>query len=286
MHAFLITAYKDKEQLLRLINSVCNHANVYVHIDTKSTELVFEELQELNLKNTTFISKYSISWGSYKHLLAIRDLLKLAMENNENLYFHTISAQDLLICPWEKFEKFFSENTEKIYMSCMNAEELGEEITDRYRYRYLLTEGNLLRKVANRVGLTFQRLFGCQRDSIGEYRNIFKGMIWASFPRKAAYHVCKVCEEAQGFLKDLKSVYIPEEFFFQTIFMNSEFATNVVSTNLRYTDWNSEDGKSPRTLDEKDFKKVIESDCLFARKIDSTLSGELLKLLEKYRCGC
>ena len=282
MHAFLITAYKDREQLLRLINSLSPHANLYVHIDTKSRELNGEELRGLGFENTTFISKYSISWGSYKHLLAIRDLLYLALEDSENTYFHTISAQDFPICSWEKFESFFQDNKGKIYMTCRDVEDLDENVKDRYRFRYLQTEGKTVRKIANRIGLIIQQLLRCRRSYIGEYKKIFKGMVWASFPRNAAELVCEVCEKTQGFLKNLKNVYIPEEFFFQTIFMNSAFAPSVVPNNLRYTDWNSKDGRSPRTLDGGDFAKVIESECLFARKIDSHISADFMKQLDEY----
>ena len=42
-HAFLITAYKDPDQLGFLINELCRYnAEVYIHIDKRSVSLIDE----------------------------------------------------------------------------------------------------------------------------------------------------------------------------------------------------------------------------------------------------
>lgn len=52
MQAFLITAYKNQDQLIQLIQSLNEHALVYVHIDKKSTDLSINQLRSYNFKNT------------------------------------------------------------------------------------------------------------------------------------------------------------------------------------------------------------------------------------------
>lgn len=74
---------------------------------------------------------------------------------------------------------------------------------------------------------------------------------------------------------------IPEEFFFQTIIMNSPYKENVVEKNLRYTDWSGKNGSRPSFLDETDYEKIIKSGDFFARKIDSNISDKLLKKIER-----
>ena len=41
MQAVLITCYKDKSNLIRLVKSFKDEMNVYIHIDLKSKEILF-----------------------------------------------------------------------------------------------------------------------------------------------------------------------------------------------------------------------------------------------------
>ena len=110
-------------------------------------------------------------------------------------------------------------------------------------------------------------------------------MVWCSMPRRAAEYALKFCEENPVFLKTLKHVAISEEFFFQSIFMTSDFRKFVVNDNLRYTDWTERYGSSPAFLDETDYESIIESECIFARKVDTEISKELIKKVNKYLQG-
>lgn len=85
-------------------------------------------------------------------------------------------------------------------------------------------------------------------------------------------------------MRTLSHVTLPEEFFFQTVFWNSEFRKDIVNDNLRYTHWvkMKKLGKRPATLDETYIDKIKESDCIFARKIDVEVSKELIPLIEEY----
>jgi len=58
MQAFLITAYKDKEQLVRLINKLKNMGKVFVHIDKKSKELSIDELKYKNIVANNLSTKF------------------------------------------------------------------------------------------------------------------------------------------------------------------------------------------------------------------------------------
>lgn len=79
MQAFIITAYKNKALLEKNIRLFSSHFKCFIHIDKKSELNDFEYIQRLNsIENTIVISKYKINWGSYLHMMAILDLLKLA----------------------------------------------------------------------------------------------------------------------------------------------------------------------------------------------------------------
>lgn len=80
-------------------------------------------------------------------------------------------------------------------------------------------------------------------------------------------------------LNYLKICEIAEEFFFQTILINSPFKENIVCDHLRYINWTFKNGSGPAILDEEDYEKIKNGNYLFMRKIGKQSKG-LLNLLE------
>lgn len=287
MQAFLITAYKNQEQLIKLIQSLNENALVFVHIDKKSTELSLDALQNLQLKNTHIISKYNIPWGGYTHLLAILTLFRMALADERVHYIHTISGQDIRIKTWEHIEKRFA-TCDNIYMTCFDSKDLPKKIKQRYTQRIVTSRGTHISGLVDKMNTFYQKLqkkLHLSWNTIQPFDDVYKGVIWCSMPRKAAEYAIEFSKKNPIFLRTLKHVSLPEEFFFQTIFMMSDYRQYVVRENLRYTDWTKRNGSKPAILDETDFQKVIESDCIFARKIDDTISKDLIKKVETYLQG-
>lgn len=285
MQAFLITAYKNQDQLIQLVQSLNEHALVYVHLDKKSTELSIDKLRSYNFKNTQFINHYNIPWGGYTHLLAIIKLMKLALSDERVSYIHTISGQDIRIKPWSDFEKHFN-NSNTIYMTCFSQEEFTTVVNRRYQQHIITSRGThipgLVSKL-NKLYLKLQKKFHRTWTTIKPFHHVYKGVIWCSLPRDAASYALDFIRKKPSFLRNLSHVSIPEEFFFQTIFMNSDFKNNVETINLRYTDWKKRNGSNPAILDSTDYEKILQSDCFFARKIDPIISNELLSMLKKHQ---
>ena len=95
-------------------------------------------------------------------------------------------------------------------------------------------------------------------------------------PKEAAAYVIEYVAGHEDFWGDLYRCQVPEEFFFQTLFMNSsKWAERVINKELRYMDWSRGDGASPCYLVPEDYEKVMKSECVFARKFHPELSKEL-----------
>ena len=254
---------------------------IYLHIDEKSTINV-NEIESLNLDHVKVIKTFRIDWGGYNHLLAIIALLKLAVNNNHVSYIHIISGQDMLIRSHNEFEQRFSE-TKLIYMNCIDKSSFSETIRHRLE-RFVITSNLDSRKriirCINSITYIFQSLTGGKRRGLGGITDVYKGVVWCSFPIDVAHFVLQYIDETPQFMKDLRHTNVSEEFFFQTLIMNSKFRKNVIPNNLRYTDWRYKNGSSPAILDETDFYKIINSDAFFARKIDSVISSKLTALIE------
>lgn len=218
-------------------------------------------------------------------MIAIIELLRMALQDEQITYVHVVSGQDILIKNFGEFDKTFSMSNQ-IYMTCKEIEETDKSVIKRLKYPILsanLDRGRTRVKVLNGMIYLLQRLFYKERKTLGSFTQIYKGMVWASMPSDAARYAIMYADKNPDFMKALMHTIIPEEFFFQTILMNSEFRENIVCNNLRYTDWNYRNGSCPAILDETDFYKIKEKNAYFARKIDLGISGKLIDMIENAR---
>lgn len=278
MQGFLIAAYKDEEQLLRLVRSLCNKSKVYVHINKLSQVLDEKKMKALNIPNTYFFKKYKITWGSFTHIKAILFLLMKMVKDTDINYIHIISGQDMRVKSWNELSEKFDNNSQ-IYMSCSPLEKAPKYVQDRYLYRHCFSKTGLYNNylgLFNRIICNLQDKFGLKRKKIGEFSSIYKGMIWVSAPSTTFKYATDYIKKHKKFLYDISHSIIPEEILFQTIFMNSPYKNNICK-DIRYMDWTKRNGSSPAILDESDIDKIKKSDFFFARKVDSNVSYKLIE---------
>ena len=279
-HAIAMTAYKDFAILQSSTRKLmANGADVFLHIDKKSA-YTLGQIEQLRESGCHVVQRYSIPWAGYDHLRAIVDLLDQIIGNGEQYsYIHIISGQDYPVRRFEDAEELWDGS---IYMKTISRDAFPENVESRIANRSLLHRFQKYGRpwnVADRLSIFVQRALGLQRHGLASGVPLFKGEIWLSLP----YLVCKDLlsrDVSRNVLAELKSTYISEEFYFQTIIMNSDHAGRVTNRNLRYTDWKSGRGR-PAFLDETDYEKILASGDVFARKISSEVSGKLLGLLEQ-----
>lgn len=281
MHAAVITAYKDAPTLLRLVRTLrAEGIAAFVHIDAKS-RLGTAEMAELRTAARLVVQRHRIYWGSYSHLAAIIELMRAALDDPQVTYLHILSGQDFPVG-----RVVDATDPAAILMDVEPLEVSPDCVRDRVRYRKLAhaVEGvRWLYRPLDKLLLTAQRMIGRGRQRSRVYDRIYKGIIWMSLPRDAARH-CLEDTQAQRFLREVRGFYLPEEFFFPTVLMNARFRDAVVPSR-RFTIWAERHGVIPGILDIGDLPAILRSDSLFARKIDSRISAELLDALAAARPG-
>lgn len=278
MQAILILCYTDKTNLIKLIKSFNDEMNIYVHINSASKELFEGDLDHLNYNNLTVIKKYNSNWGSYGTLLAAIELMKLALANGENKFMHIISGQDYKIKTNQYFHHYF-ENNDNIYFTATHTKDSPKYVEERYAKGMFSSYFSPRDKMAMKINKLYTSQYN--KNHIGEFKDIYKGMIWTSMPMYVCKYIMEYIENNPLFLEDLKHCSIPEEFFLQTIIMNSKYKSNVIPTNLRHTDWSYKHGNKPAILDETDFYKFKDTDNLFIRKVVTGISDELIQLIDE-----
>lgn len=179
---------------------------------------------------------------------------------------------------YTEFDKFFT-NSDAIYMTCTPVQNSPDEIKRRLENWIPFSNTDSRKRVVRCVNDLFyscQKRMNLLRSKLGSFEKVYKGMVWCSFPIKTGRYIIEYNESHGEFIRQLMHTLVPEEFFFQTIVMNSPFQVDVIFRNLRYTDWSGKNGSRPSFLDETDYAAIMQSGDFFARKIDLQISNKLL----------
>lgn len=285
--AVLITAYKNFHHLEEIISHFGTGFSIYIHIDKKInlSALNLKKLQ--NYKNVEFISqKYKVNWGGLNHTKAILLLAEQALLKQDNFYFHLISGHDFPIRQKSEFVNFFEENRQNNYINYFDVPKPGWANNggiDRliyYNFYDLLNWKNTKQKMRILKILAFQKKIGFRRSFSKKMPKLYGGSTWWSLNRHALEYVMDYVNSNKFFLRRFKYTLCSEEFFFQTILLNSPLRSTIENMNLRYIDWTYKNGNSPAILDNSDFDRIKSSKAFFARKFEYPVSEPLLRNLK------
>ena len=281
MHAMIITAYKDFAALERVLYALTRRALCFVHIDAKSA-ITKEQTARLDaMENVRAIRKYAVNWGSVKHLHALLDLCRMALEDARVSHLHLISAQDFPVISADEFERFF-DGDDSLHMQYLHTADYPElrHRYEHFHFMHLLNYRDMSESAQNWVG----RIDRWQ-DKLRIRRKLSvpgKGLVWLSLPRAAAAHVISAPQNKK-LLRKLKYTYIPEEFFFQNAFAGTPWQEKITGNELRFSIWDEPARGLPAVLEEKDMERIDASGCMFARKIDAGTA--LYEILERRWLG-
>ena len=286
MQAILITAYKNYHHLENLVNFFDGSFNIYIHIDKKSS-LSKENLNKLSSKERVqYVSQqYKINWGGINHLKAILDLIKEAINNKENEYFHLITGHDYPIKPLEEFSQFFEKNKGNDFMEYHTLPysswpENGMDRLSRYNIYDLLDGRTGVNERLIKGFSKLQKAIGFKRSFSKNFPPLFGGSTYWSLKRESLEYVFQYMNDHPKYLKRFNYSFCSEEIFFQTILLNSPMKETLINNNMRFIIWEERNGNFPANLDSSDYENIKNSDALFARKFEYPVSESLLNKIK------
>lgn len=268
MHAYLIMAHNNfsiLEKLIRMLDSACN--DIYIHIDKSVKNFDFEYYKNLaKCSKIYFTKRIYVSWGGFSMVNAEYMLLKEAFANKiEYSYYHLLSGVDLPLKKADELAEFFDNIYPKELVHF--AKELNAVEKSRVQH-YHFFDGR--RKLFNRLMTKAEQIVqtAMHVNRTGEQK-LARGSQWFSITDKLAK---ELLDNEQKIKKQFKHTLIPDEFFVQCTVVNSEFENNLYlkrfddsnEQNMRLIDWKR---GNPYTFTEEDFDEIINSDCLFVRKL-------------------
>lgn len=265
-HALIITSYQELDYLEELCKVYSHYFPCYIHVDKKTKDK--DRIEALKrLDNVYAISKYKINWGSYKHILAVLDLLKRAEEDGVE-YYHIISANTIPIKTPEEIMEFFEKEPSHIYMEVKKND--GKSFYE-FEYRYTAYFFQHLYDLKGKHEWFWERI---EKYSSAIQRTLkirksvkmnYKGYLYCHLPREAVDYVLNYVKIHKDYIRGLKYCSVGEEFFFQNILMNSSLKEQIQNDTLIYDEWGKRG--NPAFLDETDIEKLKASKALFARKV-------------------
>jgi hypothetical protein len=275
--AILITAYKNYHHLEEIIHCFDANFEIYIHLDKKSK---ISDIELANLRKHDSVKlleqKYKVNWGGFNHLKSILYLVDQALNNPENQYFHLITGHDFPIKTSAFFVDFFKKNRNAEFLNYFNFPDAtsgwpGNNGLDRIEYYNFHDIWNFkIHKQYEKITLAIrlQKRLGFKRTISSKMPKLYGGSTYWSLSKECVSYVLEFTKKNKWVLNRFKYTLCAEEFYFQTLILNSHFAIKVVNDNLRYIDWVARNGNNPAILDETDFEKLKETHAVFARKFD------------------
>ena len=287
-HAILITAYKNFNHLLEIVEYFDNDFYLFIHID-KKIKIPSEILIALEKSEVVKLvsQKFKTNWGGFNHLQCMLYLAMEALKRSELQYFHLISGQDFPVKKLKDLKFFFENNKEKNYLSYHNLPFYNwssEGGYDRlYYYRFYDFMNYKIEKQRYRIRhiVNFQKNLNFKRSFPKKFPKLFGGSTWWSLNREAIDYVINYSSNNKRILSRFKYTFCPEEFYFPTVLLNSNLKVSIVNNNKRFIIWEEQHGSNPAILNQSNFNSIITGNDFFARKFDENISSTLISSLKK-----
>lgn len=283
--AYMLQVHKDPNQVNKFIQQLISEgqADVYVHIDLKAYEQMYDKIvKSPNVK--VLQESICCEWGDISQVDATILLIKAVVASKNKYDFVCLrSGQDLLVK--NGFKEFLVNNQNKIFMTVRNEtisrQNLGlMEIKWPKVMRRRYTSAHPFR-IYRRI---LQSLY---RKGINIYPNtkswpkeysFYCGAQWFSIPFEVAKYIHEFLETNEWYHKFFENSLIPDNWFFQTLIMNSPYKTEVVNDNLMFLNWGQtlSERNSPQNVTSNDIQLIEGTEKFFARKFDESIDESVV----------
>ncbi len=299
--AYLICAHTDCTQLNRLIKALTYHQQTgfFVHLDQKSTIPPKDVQAPQNALELNVSKLININWGGYSQCEAILVLIKRAMESKKEYdRFVYISGLDYPIWPNSQILSYFKEHRNKECIMALNLSELKEprKMPERIKAYHFFRDskiGNPQLKHLLCGGMRrITRLFFFKHRNHFNGMPVYEGSSWWALSRECLQYVLDYYRiNGKQIRTYFKYTFAPDEMMLHTLVFNSPFGKNALLyteknypglvglTPLHYIEYNG--GIS--VYKEKDYDKLLISEKMFCRKVETGVSDELMNKIDLYR---
>lgn len=288
--AFLILAHNQWDILDCLLKALDYEFNdVYLHIDAKVAKL--PEIRDLkNARIVIIKERHNVAWGDFSMVEAEYALFREAAQHGPYTHYHLLSGVDIPLKSQQEIMDFSVSHKNEILIGLRTETQDKRELSERWSYHYLFMSTNYRNKQDTRP-YSLRMLLTIIRHSIVYLekmlhirRNhditLYKAHQWVSLSEKAMQYLLVHYDEV---CRRFKRTLCPDEVFVPTLIMNSPLKSSVLNGgdytkgSMRLIDWHRGE---PYSWKKEDKQEILNSGCLFARKIESVeLAKEIMEAL-------
>jgi hypothetical protein len=271
--AHLILLHKNPVQIERLIKAMDHPAfDFYLHIDKKADVTPFLHL--VNNKNVFLVrERASIYWAGYGTIQATINGFRDILPKNY-AYINVISGQDFPIKPAEYIYQYLISRLGQEFITCESVEDEWPEakvrVTAYHLINWQIPGRHKLEKLVNAI--LPARKFPLDYAIVGRAN-------WFTLTHAASKYLLEFLDSHPEVTRFFKYSWGADELIFSTIIYNSPFKEKI-RNNLVYVDWSGQTHGHPRILGVEDYDRLVQSDKLFARKMDMEKNALLFDKLE------
>ena len=290
--AYLILVHRYPKQFKRLFRAIYAPANHYlIHVDKRSGPGLQAEIRDFlsGVCNAHLLGSQNVIWGGYSmvdvELRGIKELLKISAEWD---CFINLSGQDFPLKPPAFIEEFLCQNKGRDFILIADQAKKRPDTLNRVQNYFVENDNGF-------SGTPYKRPY--LRDVTP-----YIGGQWMILSRECCEFISRSSE-----VERIKSFYrhtlIPDEGFFPTVLMNTNYSGSLVNDDKRAIVWIPDEGirlrpraltandteslmasgrikLRPKTFTANDTEFLLASGALFARKFDMTVDSTILDILE------
>lgn len=308
---YIILAHSNPEQLKRLASNLLGeNIYIYIHIDLNTKIIDFSEL--LNHENIFFIEdRVRCLWGDYSLVKATLNSIKKIIADKRDGHIVLLSGHDYPLHSAKNIQMFFEYNKKINFIECIP---LKEAWPNHFKYRIQAYKYHFTNEKSDFVciptifsfrprgilrNLKILLIRSIKDKKIKHLKILYKFFLYKKPPKEVdffggsqwwAIHI-ETMKEIIAYIdreKEFKKFFfdsvIPDEVFFQTAIMKLKKNGHDIYINppLTYIKWGSKTDNSPKTLKIENHKEIMDAsdNFLFARKFDSNIDDEIIKLIE------
>lgn len=286
-HAYIIMAHNKFDILYELLKDLDDERNnIFLHIDSKSKGFDSKYAMEIIKKGKLYlVDRMNVHWGGFSQIECIVKMLKYASNIGYHEYYHFMVGVEFPLKNQNFIHKFFDENEGKEFIGF---DWKDFNYLDRIKYYHPFNEygrnNNIIQKILNKFRIScvaIQKLF--KVNLIRKYNIKFvKGNANWSITQDLVDFILSKENEIYHIYKHS---FCADEIFIHSIVYNSNFINNVYDiqdeyhSSMRLQNWNNQYNRYCL----KDLSILINSNRLFARKIDGEDALELIDAIRKNR---
>ena len=292
-HAYLIMAHTDFALLKTLIKMLDDERNdIYLHVDKKTKDFVPAMFSTSKAKLFILNKRLDVHWGHYSQIRLEMLLFETAHKNGQYVYYHLLSGMDLPIKSQDYIHNFFAENSGKEFVGFWhNKDKEAYNSIAKYHF-FMMFERRanryvqiILSKVRRFLSNTIYNIFGPRKIDF----TCKKGYNWVSISNSFCTYLLS---QKKWIEIHFRYSTWGDEAFLHTVIWNSEFRDKIYNSetpegSMREIRFTTDIPFSyhldkPYTYKAENFDLLKNSSMIFARKFNSNVDANIIKLIFDY----